>query len=333
MQPKLAVAARSWSLSLTLTLTLPLTFGLSVLPMVGTLATLQGATVTLHPSADTTLLESSPLDNMGGTESVTAGTTGSQGSRTRNRGLFKFDLTGVLPAGAKITNAVVTLQVVLVPGTAGGGSAANSTFALHRMLKSWGEGDKLGSRGFPGDPGEGTWGFRFLPDQAWAQAGGLSGADYAATASATKAVSGMGPYAFGSSSNLVADVQAWADNPASNFGWMLLTQSEATSKTARGFASREDTSTPPKLVIGYTVTVPVAPQLAQPEIRNGHLVLTFSAQAGQGYAVQSTPALVAPNWQTWTNLVAPAGASTLTVEDPDPVPSVPGARYYRVRTQ
>src|SRR5207249_7454081 len=50
-----------------------------------------------------------------------------------------------------------------------------------------------------------------------------------------------------------ADAQAWLNNPATNFGWMLITESERTPESARRFGSREDPSHAPVLVIGYLV--------------------------------------------------------------------------------
>ena len=48
---------------------------------------------------------------------------------------------------------------------------------------------------------------------------------------------------------MVADVQGWLDNPASNFGWLMLGD-ESTNLTAKRFDTRESTS-PPVLAITY----------------------------------------------------------------------------------
>jgi hypothetical protein len=50
---------------------------------------------------------------------------------------------------------------------------------------------------------------------------------------------------------LVADVQLWLDQPGSNFGWMLLCQSEGTAFSARRFGSRENPFTTPALAIEF----------------------------------------------------------------------------------
>ena len=49
---------------------------------------------------------------------------------------------------------------------------------------------------------------------------------------------------------MVADVQSWLDNPATNFGWLVLGD-ESTSATAKRFDTRESTSSP-VLTIEYT---------------------------------------------------------------------------------
>ena len=48
---------------------------------------------------------------------------------------------------------------------------------------------------------------------------------------------------------MVADVQSWLDNPASNFGWLVLGD-ESTIATAKRFDTRESAS-PPVLTIQY----------------------------------------------------------------------------------
>jgi hypothetical protein len=49
---------------------------------------------------------------------------------------------------------------------------------------------------------------------------------------------------------MVVDVQSWLDNPAYNFGWLVLGD-ESTIATSKRFDTRESTS-PPVLTIEYT---------------------------------------------------------------------------------
>lgn len=50
---------------------------------------------------------------------------------------------------------------------------------------------------------------------------------------------GNGSYTWSSTTELVADVQAWVDDAAANFGW-LVTGNEGASPTAKRFDSREN---------------------------------------------------------------------------------------------
>src|SRR5262245_25045128 len=195
---------------------------------------IQGQTALLLPVADTSLIESDPMNNLGGLEDVTAGTTeNAQGSRA----LLRFDVSSSVPAGASIT--AVNLFVTVVKAPLGGGRDSN--FALHRLLRDWGEGGKSGSStGSPASAGEATWVSRFHPATLWAVPGGQEGTDYVASPSAAVFVSGLDLYEFVSSATLIADVQSWVDDPGSNFGWMLKSEDEVSDGTARRFASRED---------------------------------------------------------------------------------------------
>lgn len=196
-------------------------------------------TVQLAPTADTTLIAVSPDNNLGGKSYFNAGTTQ---NFTKNRGLILFDPLSVIPAGAVIQSVTVQFEVLGQPVD---GYAAG-TFGLHRMLASWGEGDKNPSTqvglGLPASVGEATWNSRFHgQDMPWSQPGGEAGVDFVAQASASEVIYDVGssPYIFGSSSDLVADVQYWVDHPDQNYGWMLKLADESVDFTARRFGASE----------------------------------------------------------------------------------------------
>ena len=210
-----------------------------------------GEMISLQPSADTSLMQVAPQNNLGGAVFFNAGTSG---IGTRNRALLFFDLGSAIPPGAVITGAELSMEVVRQPG----GSQQNSFFSLRRMLRSWGEGAQVPaeatSRGFgaPAVAGEAAWDFRFAPDVPWAAPGGAAGVDFSDDLSATALVTGVGqPVLFESNAQLVADLQRWLDQPQKNFGWMFKSESEETSRTARSFASRES-GFGPTLTVTFT---------------------------------------------------------------------------------
>ena len=131
----------------------------------------------------------------------------------------------------------------------------SSTFdvELHRVLADWQEGtaDADGNEGSGADAGQGdvTWTQRVFKSLDWDAPGG----DYSSGASATVAVAGIASYTWESTSQLVADVQNWLDDPAANFGWLLLCD-ESTSRTTKRFDSKDnlDSTTRPVLTVEYT---------------------------------------------------------------------------------
>lgn len=296
--------------------------------MVASLAvvTSRPGTVSLRPVADTTLFESAPNDNLGGWTHFVAGTTGNQGDRTRNRGLLRFDIASAVPGGARITTAQLTLEVVRVPGSAGGGGPASSVFGLHRVLRPWGEGDKLGDRGFPADAGEATWNFRFAFDQPWANPGAVPGADFIEAASATAMVGGKSRYGFGPTPSLAADVQTWLDHPADNHGWLVVSQSEATSKTARAFGSREDAGHAPQLLIEFESPTPLT--LAIARVAPDKVRVSFMSRAGHTYQLEAAHAVAGATWQTVASWSAGLGGPLAADQD-----VVGTACFYRLREE
>jgi hypothetical protein len=234
--------------------------GLALVCFLALTQSLRADRVELISSADTTLIEVAPDSNLGGACIVNAGTTQ---MNTRNRGLFLFDLSGTLPANAIVTGVGLILGVTGEPAN----GFVTADYTLHRMLQSWGEGNK-GNPNCPPDNGsspgigtvatenEATWTHRFAQTaMTWDTPGGAAGVDYLAEPSADQLISGTGesPYHFLDTPELRADVQNWINNPRSNFGWMLICETEDERGTARRFGSREDPSSPPTLVIDYTV--------------------------------------------------------------------------------
>ncbi len=285
------------------------------------------ATIVLQPVADTTLIEAMPTNNMGGTAFVNAGTSG---EGKRNRGLYKFDFSSI-PPDSKIKSASVTLEVVAEPSAGG----TSSTFGLYRMLKSWGEGNKVSTElqpgfGLPATTNEATWNSRFaFTTNNWTSPGASN--DFTATISSSTQVYGVADFPhFASTPQIIADVQVWVNDSSSNFGWMLKSESESTLKTARRFGSREfageDTGSPPFVEVEF---IPPPPVFGL-QITNNQFKFSFGAESNQAYQVEYKNALLSTNaWLNVTNISASAAATNILISDP--ISS--STRFYRVIPQ
>ena len=219
----------------------------------------QAATVSIFATRDATLLQNVTGNSLGGGQALFVGTNSNTSPR---RALVEFDVAGIVPTGSLITDVQLTLTYGSFAGTSG---TALRAIDLHRVSASWGEGTTGAGtgltgtgQGFPAAAGDATWSSRFLGTQFWGTAGG----DFAAAVSASQMVGSATldvPFTWGSTSQLVADVQAWLDLPAANFGWILIGE-ESTSQTARVFYSSEtlNPAFAPVLNVTYSpVPVPV----------------------------------------------------------------------------
>lgn len=197
--------------------------------------------VILTPAKDNTLFESGAGNLSSGIGSALY--VGKTKDGLRRRGLLAFNLTGQIPPGATIVS--VTLRLSMFQTNTGA-----QTVALHKATRDWGEGSSNASdgKGASATTNDATWLHTFFNTQQWQAVGG----DFSATASASTSVSGNGVYTWGSTPGLVADVQGWLNNPATNFGWFVI-GNEAANKTAKAFGSREQATAGnrPQLTIVY----------------------------------------------------------------------------------
>ena len=200
-------------------------------------------TLVIYPVADNTLIEDpAGAWSLGAAGQFYAGRVGENGGNSKRRGVVRFDPAASLPAGATVT--AVTLRLNCSATQAG-----TFTVSLHRGLDSWGEGTSsaFGGGGAPSTPNDATWIHRFYPDVLWDAPGG----EFVATASASKSIGAVGFYTWGTTPGMVADVQAWIDQPATNFGWTVI-GNEVTLQSVKRFDTRESPSTKPVLTITYT---------------------------------------------------------------------------------
>jgi hypothetical protein len=176
-----------------------------------------------------------------------AGTIAS--SLDARRGLVAFDVASSLPTNAIVSSVTLTLHMSRTI------SGAQSV-SLHRITQRWGEGpsNATGQEGMGAVAaiGDATWLHAVLPEMPWTTPGG----DFVDSPSATDSVAGTGYYTFGSTQEMVSDVQSWLNNPTESFGWLLLGE-ESVSGSAKRFDSREHPtpSNRPLLMIEFT-TIP-----------------------------------------------------------------------------
>lgn len=163
------------------------------------------------------------------------------------RAILKFDVAASIPANATITSASLIMNMNRTSMT----TAHNTT--VHTVNADWGEGNSNGTSneggGAPSQTNDATWIHRFFPSTNWTTAGG----DFNPTPSASTNVGAIGIYTW-TSAQLAADVQNWLNNPATNFGWIIL-GNETIIHTAKRFNSREHPTVAlrPQLSVTYTI--------------------------------------------------------------------------------
>ena len=149
----------------------------------------------------------------------------------KRRGLLRFDLSGI-PANAVIESATLTLHHSL-------GQPVAADISLHRSLGDWGEGtsnpEGNEGAGIDATPGDATWLHTSYDTAFWTNPGG----DFIEAASATTPVGpDLGLYTW-SGEGLVADIQAWVEGSAANYGWEVIGDEVARGGTSKRFGTHE----------------------------------------------------------------------------------------------
>src|SRR4029077_9529029 len=228
------------------------------------------------------------------------------------RGVIAFDIAGNIPPGSTITAVSLSANMSRTP--------TNTAYAmeLHKLLADWGEGTSHApgqeGGGAPATPNDATWRHRFFDTIFWSTQGG----DFSATVSASQMVGGVGQYMW-SSTQMVADVQGWLDNPASNFGWLMLAGDESLLISAKRFDTRESTN-PPVLAITYTPSTsptPTATPTATPTETAKHTpsptpTATPTATATATAIPSATPTATHTPTSTPTATATPIATATFT---------------------
>ncbi len=186
--------------------------------------------VVLTATRDNTMFDNGNSNGAG--DAIFSGRTGTFGGQIVQRGLVAFSVADGVPAGSRVVSASVELSLLMASAM-----GVEASHALHRLNSDWGEGTSVavGGNGAPATPGDATWVNTFFPDQFWA----MSGGDFSPTASSSQTVAPLlGRYTWGSTPQLVADVQSMLDDQSNDFGWILIGD-EVTPFSAKKFGSKD----------------------------------------------------------------------------------------------
>jgi hypothetical protein len=209
--------------------------------------------VVLTPIKDNTLYQTADGSLSDGSgDYLFVGRVGSSGGGAIRRTLLRFDIPGTIPPSSTITSVTLTMNMSK-------SNAGPQTISLQKLTADWGEGTSNANAnegsGAPSSTNDATWIHRFFPATSWTKAGG----DFSSVVTASIQVNSVGTCSWGSTSQMVTDVQGWLTNPSSNFGWILI-GNEATASTAMRFDSRQNgtVANRPKLTVTYKITSAVS---------------------------------------------------------------------------
>lgn len=284
--------------------------------------------VSIQASQDNTIFSENNDGSNGINKHIFSGTTSFNGIR---RALLEFNLAGI-PPGSTITSAKLKLYLSKTPPGFSGATAH-----IHRLLADWGEeasdSGEPGGTSAPAEPGDATWANTFWPDDFWTMPGG----DFLSTPSATITVTGIGFYTWGSTSDMVSDVQSWLMNPGGNHGWILI-GGEDVAQSAVRYESRENLTTArrPVLQVDYVPLVPTVgsvpdgsnvpgPELTVQRQLGGTLLLQWAASCFPSDTDYEVYEGAVGSFASHTPLLCTTGGATQASVTPGA-----GARYYLV---
>lgn len=249
-------------------------------------------TVILTPTADTSI--STDHLKPQGNSTLLVGRRGLRTGSDIDRALLRFDLTSI-PTNAIVQSATLKLLVVRAP------TSTPYNLYLHRMLKAW--------------TTSATWSSADI-GVPWASPGAAAGTDYLTNWAPGLVASDSNGFfgSFGGSTPLISDLQIWIQHPATNHGWMIISEGEKSDYSARHFASSE-TLTPPQLLLTYQTPAPI-PTLTNSRIDNRTLRFTITPAPGWFYQIQTREHLDRGEWTILTNLPAGNASTPLSFQSP-----------------
>jgi hypothetical protein len=225
-------------------------------------------TVSINPSKDNTLIQTTDPNNQlsNGQGDIFVGRTNQDGNGPATvsirRGLIDFNVAASgIPAGATITAVTLTMRDVM-------GLNGAQTLSLHDVTQNWGQGSSFsnGGTGAPAQQNDATWLYTFYnaanpsASPQWTTPGGDFGATVSGSTVDNAAAGGLVTWSSATNPQMVADVQNWLNNPANNFGWIMLGNESVgqTAKRLNGMEATTPPAQPPLLTITYTVPEPAS---------------------------------------------------------------------------
>jgi hypothetical protein len=202
--------------------------------------------ILLPATQDNTLYESgSGLFSNGSGQHMFAGVPNEP---VRRRAVIAFkNIDNKIPEDATITSVKLYLHVSRETSDA-------TIITLHKLTSDWGEGASQAlppeDIGANAEPGDATWVHTRWPNFEWSNAGG----DFEEESSYAELVDGVGYYEFGPSPEMAKDVQLWLDNPAQNFGWILIAAENFLTEKRFDTRENEIEEFRPVLEISYSRT-------------------------------------------------------------------------------
>jgi hypothetical protein len=236
-------------------------------------------TVVVPCAADNTLYEhpTGALSNGGGVGMF----VGINGAGQKLRAVLRFDVAALVPAGASIYAAKLTID------SQQANDFSTRTLTGHRLLQAWGEGTVVapmgGGFGGTAGPGDATWLHAMSPGTLWATVAG----DFVATPTMVMSSVPVGLTSSDDGPETAADVQFWLDNPGQNFGWLIKSDETLPGPTARKFSTREATlGAKPQLTVSYLLAGQSGVWGTGCPTANGTLGLSFTGAINGGTTIQ-----------------------------------------------
>ena len=189
---------------------------------------------------DTTILSNPSNFSNGSGDYFFVGRVDDTGNFSLRRALIFFDIAGNIPMGSTIMSATLKLRMSKTPS-----ALESHRVFLHRLKSDWGEGESDApeeeGEGILAEQNDATWIHRIFATDKWAEEGG----DFFEDASANERIGFPGVYTWGTTTEMVADIQDWLDNPETNSGWILIGD-ESVNRSAKRFDSKDNSGTAQK---------------------------------------------------------------------------------------